>query len=479
MKKKTDGMLALFFSFFFFLWFLILCREPKGDTVRFLQFLEQTPALELLRERLASETTRVILEAILFFFLQRHWLLFALANAAVTALAIRLLGRLSDRLGRACALPASEERAPLLLMTFLFFLYPLEDLAAAGIPPTFINYVWPSAFGLLALWPVADLLAGKRERIPAPWLAASPVLILIAGNMEQMAAILTGALTGAAGYYAAKNYAVRQLAPGNGSAGGAENGADRKARRDSLAALLFLDMLAALSLLFHLQGGNAARMELSIRTYWPGFERLTVLEKLGNGVFSTMNHLLSIPNLIVLSAAFLLFLLAVTGRGKSRLLRAAGTLPFLWELLVLALKAGEVLTGKQLLFWLNGVDDPYTDAALCPAGAGTALFWQALVLLAAFVFILAMAETGTGKLLLAGILALGFASRVMLGFSPTLFASHTRTFYYLYLALLLVQGALAARLWRQSPRAYWLFFGTAAAAGTVNFIRMALKAAAL
>ena len=368
MKKKTDGMLALFFSFFFFLWFLILCREPKGDTVRFLQFLGQTPALELLRERLASETTRVILEAILFFFLQRHWLLFALANAAVTALAIRLLGRLSDRLGRACALPASEERAPLLLMTFLFFLYPLEDLAAAGIPPTFINYVWPSAFGLLALWPVTDLLAGKRERIPAPWLAASPVLILIAGNMEQMAAILTGALTGAAGYYAAKNYAVRQLAPGNGSAGGAENGADRKARRDSLAALLFLDMLAALSLLFHLQGGNAARMELSIRTYWPGFERLTVLEKLGNGVFATMNHLLSIPNLIVLSAAFLLFLLAATGRGKSRLLRAAGTLPFLWELLVLALKAGEVLTEKQLLFWLNGVDDPYTDAALCPAG---------------------------------------------------------------------------------------------------------------
>ena len=270
MKKKTDGMLALFFSFFFFLWFLILCREPKGDTVRFLQFLEQTPPLELLRERLASETTRVILEAILFFFLQRHWLLFALANAAVTALAIRLLGRLSDRLGRACALPASEERAPLLLMTFLFFLYPLEDLAAAGIPPTFINYVWPSAFGLLALWPVAYLLAGKRERIPAPWLAASPVLILIAGNMEQMAAILTGVLTGAAGYYAARHYAVRQLAPGNGSAGGAENGADRKARRDSLAALLFLDMLAALSLLFHLQGGNAARMELSIRTYWPG-----------------------------------------------------------------------------------------------------------------------------------------------------------------------------------------------------------------
>lgn len=451
-NDKIDIILALLVLSVSYLWFHVTCSAVAGDTIIFLEYLDKMGAWELLKFRMEHETSRVILEGMLFLFLNLPDICFYLANIIMVALSVGLMCIYGKSMGKKCF--GEQEPIPFLflLSVFLFFLYPLEDLTAAGIPGTFINYVWSGSFGLISFIPLA-LLAGEKRRCGwGIWLLAI-VSTVIAANMEQTAVILFAAdLVGAVWLW-------------------------KEGKREWRLALLC--GLVLLSLLFHLFGGNVSRYETSVAVYWPEFGQLTWVEKAWNGVITTTNHLLSIPNMIFLSFSLLLALLAVFTPGKRLWWKVPGTLPLVYEGMILLSKVLEKVTGKGWLLWWNAVDDPYTDAAVCPLGVWFPLLCQLIVLLSALIFLWFLADRMLWRCMLLGILALGFSSRVMMGFSPTLFMSHTRTFYYFYLSILIVEIVLCAGLWKRSRRGFMFFYGTTVVVGIMNFVRMVLKVASV
>ncbi len=454
-KMKRNGAefcLAAVFVLILYFWFQIVCRKPSGDTVLFLQWLEQMSPVELLKDRMEHVTARVVLEAILFFFLQKDWFWFALCNTGCVILTIGYLASYGTRMGQAAFGETGKSRH-YLLAAFLFLLYPLEDLAIAGIVPSFINYVWSGCLGLAAIYPLVRLTEGKASRLL--WLLAFAAAVP-AGNMEQVSAVLLVVIPVLA------VVAFRQQMRGTSLAG-------------QKAAVVVLWFIFLGSALFLLQGGNAERMKVASLAYWPDFQLLSFWEKVWNGIITTTNHLLSIPNMIFLFFSFLLFLLAVVMREKKLWIRFMGVVPLFWECLILTAKIAGKLWKKDILRWFNGIDDPFTEAVVCPAGAWIPLVFQMVILFAALVFLWNVCETYFWRAAIIGLLGIGFGSRVLLGFSPTLFASHARTFYCFYMTIYLVDIFLFVKLEERSKAAAAMFLGTVALAGPVNFIRMVYK----
>ncbi len=434
-----------------FSWFHWRTRGLSGDTAVFLDYLERMTIPELLKDRMANVTTRVILEAVLFVFLSLPDWCFWIANTGMIVLSTGFLGYYAAAMGGRCF---GKDRSlwPMTLAAFLFLLYPFENLAVAGIPGTSINYIWSGAMGMLSFWPFATALSGKDR--PAWWQWAGALLCgAVAGNMEQAAVFLF--LLETAGL-------ILLL---------------RWKRNRPMAWILWIETIVSLG--FHLTGGNQNRMHNSIAAYWPEFADLSLIQKGWNGYAAAVNGLLSTPDLIFLAFALLLAMIAVTAPQKRRLWYPAGLIPLLYEGLVIGFKVLTVLTGRDFLRWLNGVEDLSTGAPACPAGLWLPILLQTAVLISAIWFLFLIEQPLFWKLTETGILAAGFATRAMMGFSPTLYESHMRTAHYFYLAILAVTLMLSYELGRRSERRYRLYGMLIAVMGILNLIRMTFKIEAL
>ncbi len=441
------GILAAAFA-----WFHFSSVWASSDTLYFLNELSRVSVSELLWSRFENVTSRVVLEAILFFFLKHSPVWFYVCNTAVVILTVFMLGFYGREMGKRCF--RMEEAPPFfwLLTVFLFFCYPFGDMTVAGVPGSFINYVWSGTFGMAALLPLCLLLMNRGEGVYSKklWLL-SALCVIPAANMEQPAALLFFFLPAGAVYLFRKGVKSR--------------------------GILVLWGLTICSMAFLLSQGNAVRVEMSAQAYWPEFTELNLMQKLWNGVASTMNYLLCIPNMIFLSFAVLLALLALSSPQKSVLWRLSGLIPLFWEGVILAAKAAGKLLGRDLLRWFNGVEDLSLGTELSPLGAGLPLFLQALVLGSAVLFLWQYLDTVFWKISIIGLLGIGFASRVLMGFSPTLFESHMRTFYYMYLTLLAAELCLAAGLGKCSAKYYRFYWVFIALLGNANFVRVVLKIA--
>lgn len=439
------GLLAAAYA-----WFHFSCEWASSDTLYFLDELSRVSASELLWSRFENVTSRVVLEAILFFFLRHSPMWFYICNTAVIILTVFILGFYCGEMGKRCF--GTEAAPPFfwLLSVFLFFCYPLEHMTAAGVPGSFINYVWSGTFGMLALLPLCLLLTERGTCSKGLWMF-SALCIIPAANMEQPAALLLLFFPAGALYLAVK--------------------------RVKSKGVLLLWGMTAVSMVFLLIGGNAVRSEVAAQAYWPEFTQLSAVQKLWNGIASTMNYLLCIPDMIFLSFAALLALLAVSSPQKRILWYVCGLTPLFWEGLILAAKAAGALTGRDLLQWFNGVKDLSVGTELSPLGSGMPLLLQALVLVCAVLFLWQYLGSLFWRAALISLLGVGFGSRVLMGFSPTLYVSHMRTFYYMYLTILAAELCLAAGLYKCSAKYYRIYWICMAVLGNANFVRMVLKIA--
>lgn len=453
-KRKGSGecLLAAGILVAAFTWFHFSSVWASSDTLYFLNELNRVSVPELLWSRFENVTSRVVLEAILFLFLKHSPLWFYICNTAVVILTVFILGFYGKEMGKRCF---RMEKAPpffWLLSVFLFFCYPLEDMTVAGVPGSFINYVWSGTFGMLALLPVCLLLVNQGEGVYSKrlWIL-SALCVIPAANMEQPAALLFFFLPAGAVYLFRKGVKSR--------------------------GILVLWGLTICSMAFLLSQGNAVRVEIAAQAYWPEFTELNPAQKLWNGIASTMNYLLCIPNMIFLSFAALLALLALSSPRKGVLWRLSGLIPLFWEGMILAAKVAGKLIGRDLLRWFNGVEDLSLGTELSPLGAALPLFLQAVVLVSAVLFLWLYLDSVFWKTAIIGLLGTGFASRVLMGFSPTLYESHMRTFYYMYLTILEAELCLAAGLSKCSARYYRFYWIFIALLGNANFARMVLKIA--
>lgn len=293
--------------------------------------------------------------------------------------------------------------------------YSFYTMGEAGWIATTLNYSWPLAFGLLAILPICNTLRKKRSSIPC-LLLSLPALIY-AANQEQMCAVMLAVC----GFFLVYLY-VR----------------DKKVYRFVACEVI----LCLASLIFILTcPGNNIRYTSEIATWFPGFANLSFFTKLEMGYSSTLYHYIMETNLFfsLFCTVLLITVFLTTQNSACRVVSViplaasiimgpfssvfAEVLPNLTALKGFMTETGTGLQWTRTSYWIP--DGLITCVLLC-------------VLASIF---LAFKDKKKAALAIY-LLLVGLASRWVMGFSPTIWASGTRTFIFTYFSFITVSVML-------------------------------------
>ena len=374
--------------------YMLLCHLPLpycGDDAYLLPLVGNRGFGEHFRI-LYGYNGKIFTDFLAFVFYHGPYGLWKAFNAVVFALLAVLLTRLF------------AEGRPLnaLISCLIAAVFPLGYLSSAGYIASSANYLYPLVGILLLACQVKDLWTGRPVHL-LRHLLGIPVMAYVL-NQDQAACILVGGLLlvlcGALLCRKEKNICLWL--------GG-----------------YFLVAAVGYGLMFIMPGHlNRMADPTEMNLYLPEFARWSLGKKLYRGYSSTVAQVFLQDARVCVLFFFLLFLLC---QQHSRLCRVLSALPLCGFL-------GLKLVGKdRFLVYYHYMPDLKPLSSL--GGVAGLLFCTGC--LAIMVYCICRCVSGQNRWLLLGMLVLGAGSRLMMGFSATIYASSVRTFTYLFFSLLM------------------------------------------
>lgn len=369
---------------------------------------------EFLASRYRTWSSRMLIEGVLVIF-ARHPNAWYVADALVmTLIPLFLDGLLNARHIRSvrwilCGVMALMLHSPI--------------LNSAGWIATTINYSWPLAMALLALFPVKR--AVYLERLRPMECALSIPALLFAANQEQMCLILLAILGALLVHLYLRDRRVNRFVG-------------------------FQLLLVALSLIFIATcPGNRMRFAGEAATWFPNYPQLSYLTRFELGFSTTGFQLMMGTNWFYLGFCLALFLLVLYSR-ENRLSKWIAGVPLISGLIFgpLAQDAGECFPN------LLAVRDAMTQQGTF-GHVTLRAFLPDLILLCACCCVLyalfVCCENRQKSLFMVFVMLTSLGSRVMIGFSPSIWASSERTCLFMYFGLVALTVMMAQELDRILP----------------------------
>lgn len=296
-----------------------------------------------------------------------------------------------------------------IVITGLMLLFPYADLCSAGWITTTVTYTWPLMFGLAAIYPLRKIASGKSIR--AYEYVVYAVSLLIAANNEQLCFVLLSV-------YGA--YAVFM------------------ALRKRASAFVLVQLgLCLLSLAYILLcPGNAARSLQETARWFPDYQYFSFLQKCESGVSACLSALFLSNNWLLLALTFFVFYL-VWRKYDGVFPRAVASVPLLSVAALSVL--GMYRTQYVPIGAVFNMAGPYGMLNSQTTGSFLYVFAMFAMLLALCVLLISiymLYGRSISSLIIIGIMVLGFATKAVIGFSPTVWASHNRTGVYLMFSLI-------------------------------------------
>lgn len=395
---KSYRNIILYFS----LWIGVLLLYHVGmhtmnDDLAYATFLDDSTLMEYLNMRYNTWISRIFSEGIAVVLLRMPSIVWKSLNIlswiAITIMYVSLAGK-------------EEKEEKVLIIICIFLLYPMEHLSTAGWGTTNIFYIWPLIGVLFNCILIKKILlkqvVSKKEQV------LGALLLVISANTEQLLVIMT-LFWGATLIWQKCNNSVNRI---------------------SLISLLVCGINACVIMI---SPGNKRRILIETELLMPDFFNGTFLDKVNKGIVSTMEHFIVNADLIFILLIVILMIL-VWERSQDTLYRTIAMFPVLvvgvWGLF------REELSGKY-----SYLNDLLTGEIINPENyVNIALFISLIIYLLVITCIVTEFYIAFGNsihfIVNIVILAGGFLSRIMLGFSPTLYGSKTRTFVYAYFALI-------------------------------------------
>lgn len=370
------------------------------DDIFFKQKSSEMGIINFISMRYNVWTSRLIIEALMTLLLQLPSIVWVILDSLMYVLVFYSLNKIFNHL-RGVTIS--------LLILLLIFLVPFSYFGTAGWYATTTNYLWPLALGLYSLSICVERFKGERISTLKYFFAF--VSIIYATNQEQVCALILGYLLLFNITYYLKNKKFSKI-------------------------YISLFIISIMMLIFHMTcPGNQMRTISEIDTWFPGFKNLTVLEKAALGYVGFFSSLFTNKNII-----FLLFLCSLPAcvivyKGKKI------------DLLISLLPICEILFvySSSKLHTLPYIGNLYTyvkvyankiDAVDLSAMSFICVSILSTVFLFSIIYVI---TRYTNNFLIKNIIFLsGILSKIILGFSPTVFVSGVRTSIYLYYAILVI-----------------------------------------
>lgn len=402
--KSTNVVLLALFILELVLMFFI--TPNKYDDKVFLESVTGTSILSYVGPRYYSWTSRFIIEYVLCSVLKISKYLWILIEALMVTLAGYSISKLFVKNNE-------SKKENTVMLVSMILIYPIMLMNGAGWAATTVNYMWPLATGLFALIPIRKIWDGEKIKF---WQYPLYVLAtLFASNQEQVCAILFGTYLLFTVLMIIKNKKIHPF-------------------------MIIQTLLVIASLIFILTcPGNAVRTEYEIKEQFKDFEMLTILDKIGLGLTSTMGLIIKNGN-IVFAIMSMVIAVNIFLNYKERLYRIISLIP-VFSILTLCYFRSNVNTIFPFFGALK--DLLIKEEVILTAGNCNNLFNVIPIIFAATNFIciimslLLMFKNLKNNVALL-VFLVGLASRLIMGFSPTVFISGERTMLFFEFSMIIV-----------------------------------------
>lgn len=410
MKEKVknflkDGRGALIAIFVFHLILMFFITPNKYDDEVFLSWIAERSIPDIVAERYQIWTSRVIIETVLFTVLKISkyaWIL-------IEALMITLLGYSISKI----FIKKENKKELNTLLLFLILAYPMGIMGSAGWAATTVNYMWPIATAMFALIPLKKVWMGEKFKIYEYPLY---ILALLYGcNQEQTCAIVVGVYLLFTALLIIRDKKIHPF-------------------------IVVQCILAIASMAFVLTApGNYIRKNEEIITSFKDFEMVSFQDKISLGFTTTIADIIGEKSITfaILSLSIVVYVFTTY---KEKIYRIVSLIPFV-SICGLGIFS-------NITFSIFPFLESFTKHLVQPVVQLTAANCNNLFYVLPLVFAMVVFFSVILSLLLifknlknniaVVVFLVGLASRLIMGFSPSIFASSVRTIFYFDIAMMIV-----------------------------------------
>jgi hypothetical protein len=400
--------------FILLLIFHVPLNTDFGDDLMFRGVWEAGETVPWLAELWNTWSSRVIITLTVVVFSGLPQTVWKIADVCVMTMAVFFVSKLFVcNVGVRNTDGCDSRRTRNIIVVSLFLMYNLYEMSSTGWVASTVNYMWPLTFGMYALLSLKKALRGealKKYEYPLTLTA-----LIFAANHEQLCAVLLAVYL----YYTCRAAYVKFIR--------------RETARISRFVMLQLFICAASMAYALLCPGNSVRYESQTVRWFPGHDALSSFEKISIGISSTLNYFVMMPNVLFLVLSLLLSI-GIFAKRKELRIRIIAVTPLLVNFAAFVyvfmdyfmVDGAFALKNPRDIFELYGI----------LGTKNTLRFYIPHILYAAmicaFAACLRLFFIDRKKYFLPFcVLLLGISSRVMLGFSPSVFASSYRTYLIL------------------------------------------------
>ncbi|AEE17876.1 DUF6056 family protein [Treponema brennaborense] len=389
------------------------------DDIWFLELSKEYSLTEFLNMRYQTWSSRLIIETVLYFIIQHNQNVWRCCNILSIFLLVYSLQKL--------CLKETYKKYTWVIALFFYFVFPYKSMGNVGWVTTTVNYLWIAAAGTFALIPIKDALTetGRGQRnavLKIGYVAAA----LFAANQEQMAALLAGYYL----FFIVYITATRKKIP-------------------QFLLLLWACVLVELVFIF-LCPGNRLRYDFELNNWFANYAELSMADKIAMGFLYTMAYycFCDLNFVFIFFSGVLFCTVLIRGNtrkpqpGKAGNLRKipyyiAAAIPFCASLLLTFFSRNSYFKSRFFVKKLLNTE-LYFSAGLSAADFALELSFYFLIIICVLIALRYASPCKKVFFLCCLIFCAGICSRIILGFSPGIFISHTRTACFCTLSLFTV-----------------------------------------
>jgi hypothetical protein len=402
-QKIIDKLPIIIFSIYLIIIHTGMIYQ-KGDDVWFSHFRNQS-LIGIMKSRYMHWTSRSILDIMTYIFnsyCPKLWVVINFACCYIIYYSLNII------------LNKNNNKYISYLIVGLFIIYPFGDMGSAGWIATTLNYLWPLSFGLLSFAILIDYF--RKNKMTTFKYLTLIFSAIIACNHEQMCLLMFGLLSVFTVYYIYKSKKINHV-------------------------LITTLLISLIELINHiLCPGNAARMVMSIKSSFPGFKSLSPLVKLSLALNNTYEMIIGNLNYIFVFMLITIFIINLKNKSNYKI-------KFFSILLIIL----AIITPFTGIFNTSSLYGGY----MCKYGSNCQSVLQLIqygskkyiltIFLAIFftisiIYLLykCFQHQGKMKIVVPLLFVAAILSRMVVGFSPTLYISGYRTGIFMYFIFIII-----------------------------------------
>ena len=403
-ENKKNNFLKKYYMFmilFIFVLAYFMLTKKAIDDLDCLKDLVGRSLKDYLIYRYNNWSSRLIIDGMMIMLCKNvKYKVFCVLNAATYVVMTIIISKIFNK---------EQNKNINIFLCFLVLLYPLSHLGSAGYIATSINYLLPLTCLFYSMYVVLQIINNKKFSKISYIIAI--ITTLIACNMEQTCITFVALL------FFIEIFSIIKK---------------KNKKKDWYIIVLFA--IAIIELIFIAKcPGNSVRYNSEIKARYNNYANYGLKEKIYLGIIPTASEILN--QKIIFTVFALLLMIYTFCKSKNKILRTLSVIDFSFFLLMGTFSnlTKTIYQNSSKFFEIINSQDIYGNSIALPN-----LICLAIILFVSLSLIYLLYEVFDHKLEYPLILIVGFASRIMMGFSPTIFASCSRTAIILYFSALVL-----------------------------------------